>query len=473
MATYPLATLAPTITAAGITAPSYNDILQSLIASFQAIYGSDIVVTPDSQDGQMLAVYAKAIYDQNQVAITVYNSLSPYYSQGAQLSSLVKLSAISRNVATNSTAVGNVSGNVGAQILNGVVKDVNGNLWNLPPVVTIPNAGIIAVTVTAQQVGAIPAQIGDISSIYNPQFGWTSFTNTSSATMGAPVESDAALRRRQLVSSSLPAMSILAAIYAAIGNVLGVTRWFVYENATNGVDANGLLPHSFCAVVEGGTTTAIATAIQSRKPPGIQSFGTTAVPLLDKFNLPVTINYSVLGYVEIFVLATIQSLTGYTAAIGTELITAISNFINSLTIGEGVYYSQVNAAASLISLPDGQTFYIQSLFMGSTGFTGRIDNGTIGIAGNQLTVSAMALGSAPIRFDGSMTVFGIGMTAVTITGQTGGVTGGAGTYTVSGAAQSIAAESMVGATGGGVANIPVAFNNAAQCLAANVQLVVH
>jgi uncharacterized phage protein gp47/JayE len=473
MATYPLATLAPTITSAGITAPTYNDILQSLIASFQAIYGADIVVSADSQDGQMLAVYAKAIYDQNQAIITTYNSMSPYYAQGAQLSSLVKLSAITRNVPTNSTAIGNVVGNSGATIIGGVVKDVSGNLWNLPAVVTIPNSGIIAVTVTAQQVGSIPAQIGDISSIYNPQFGWSAFSNTSSATQGAPVESDAALRRRQAISSSLPALSILAAIYAAIGNVSGVTRWFVYENATNAVDSNGLPPHSFCAVVEGGTTTTVATAIQSRKPPGIQSFGTTAVNLLDQFNLPVTINYTALSYVEVFVLTTIQSLTGYTAAIGTELIAAISSFINSLTIGEGAYYSQINAAASLIGIPDGQTFYIQSLYMGSTGFTGRIDNGTIGIAGNTLTVSAMATGSAPIKFDGSMTVFGVGMTSVLITGQSSGVPGGAGVYTVGGAAQNVAAESMVGATGAGVANIAVPYNSAAQCPIANVQLVVH
>ena len=77
MATYPLATLAAQVTSTGISAPSYNDILSSLTASFQGIYGSDAYLGPDSQDGQLLAVVAQAIYDCNQTAIAVYNQFSP------------------------------------------------------------------------------------------------------------------------------------------------------------------------------------------------------------------------------------------------------------------------------------------------------------------------------------------------------------------------------------------------------------
>jgi len=473
MPTYPLATLAPTVNSAGISAPSYNDILLSLQASYKAIYGSDIVLTSDSQDGQWIAVQAKAIYDNNQIAILIFNSMSPSYSQGAQLSSLVKLSAIARNVPTNSTAVGNVIGQSGTIIRDGVVRDVNGNMWNLPPVVTIPIGGLIAVTVTAQVSGAIPAQIGEISQIANPQYGWQTFSNTSAATQGAPVESDAALRRRQAVSTALPALGILAAIYSAIGNVTGVTRWFVYENATGTTDANGIPAHSICIVVEGGTTAAIAAAIQARKPPGIQTYGTTSVTVKDSVGLTSIINYDVLSYLQVYMIITIQSLTGYTAAIGTEIVNAASAFVNGLTIGEAAYYSQLNAAASLISSPDGQTYFIQSLIVGTVSFTGRIDNGTIGIAGTLLTVSAMAAGSAPLV--AGQTLFGlvVGVAAGTILGsQVSGTPGGAGVYNVNNS-QSVASEAMIAAAGAGVANVAVAFNQTAQCPAANITLVVH
>lgn len=473
MPTYPLATLGPTITAAGITAPSYNDILLSLQASFKAIYGSDIVITPDSQDGQWLAVLAKGYDDQNKAAILLYNSFSPSYAQGTQLSSLVKLSGITRNVPTNSTATGTVTGTAGIAITNGVVKDISGNLWNLPTVVLIPPGGTIVVTVTAQQVGSIPAQIGDINQIFNPQFGWTSFVNTTSATAGAPVESDAALRRRQAVSTSLPALGILAAIYSAIGNVVGVTRWFTYENATNAVDANGLPPHSFCAVVEGGTAAAIATAILSRKPPGIQSFGGVAVNVVDAVGLPSTINYSVLAYTQIYVNYVIQSLTsGYTSAVAVDSLNAILSFINSLSIGESVYYTQLLAAAQLSSLAEGQTFYISSMVVGTKSFTGRIDNGTPGVAGTILTVTAMSPGSAPIQVGD--TIYGSGGTTplCTVTGFGTG-TGGVGNYNVSGAAQVFASGSIMGSAGAGVGNILISFDHAGQSVTANVAQTVH
>ena len=72
-----MTSLAAQVTSTGITAPPYADILASLIASFQSIYGIDSYLGADSQDGQMLAVVAKAINDSNQTAIAVFNSFSP------------------------------------------------------------------------------------------------------------------------------------------------------------------------------------------------------------------------------------------------------------------------------------------------------------------------------------------------------------------------------------------------------------
>lgn len=471
MPTYPLATLGPTITAAGITAPSYNDILLSLQASFQQIYGSDIVISADSQDGQWLAILARGFDDQNKAAVALYNSFSPNYAQGAQLSSLVKLNGLTRNVPTNSTAVGTVTGVANAQIVNGVVKDVNGNLWNLPAVVVIPQGGSISITVTAQQPGAISAQVGDINQIFNPQYGWSSFTNTSAATAGAPIESDAALRRRQAVSTSLPALGILAAIYAALGNVTGVTRWQIYENATGAADANGVPAHSFCAVVEGGTTTAIAAAIVSRKPPGIQTFGTTSVNGKDAANLPFTINYTPLAYTKVFVNYVIQSIANFTTAVATDSLNAIVAFINALTIGESLYYTQLLASAQLVTQAEGQTFYIASLVIGTKAFTAKVDNGA-GAPGTLLTVTAIAAGSASLQVGD--TIFGAGSTTSLGTIVSFGTgSGGVGTYNLSGANQLVASESMLGSSGGGNSNIAIAYDHAAQCDTASVTQTVH
>jgi uncharacterized phage protein gp47/JayE len=388
MATYPLATLAPTIDNTGISAPSYSDIYQSLIASFQAIYGSSIYIAPDSQDGQWLAILAQAINDSNQAAVACFQAFSPTYAQGAGLSSLVKLNGLLRNTATNSTAVGNVVGTVGTVITNGVVQDANGNLWNLPASVTIPIGGSIAVTVTAQNAGNLTAPAGTISKVYNPQLGWQSFTSTADAVVGSPIELDATLRARQGVSSSLPALGIKEAIYAAIANVTGVTRSTVYENDTGATDSNGIPAHTISAVVDGGSIAAITAAIASKKPPGGQTYGSTSGVVYDQYGLPVTINYYVLAHVQIYFAVTIKALPGYVSTTGTALIAALVAFAKALAIGEGVYTSQAQAAAGLINQAIGQTYYITAFTLGVA--PAPVGTANIAIAFNQIADCATA-----------------------------------------------------------------------------------
>lgn len=365
--TYPLSTLGPTITSAGITIPQYSDIYASLQASFQAIYGSDAYISADSQDGQLLAVFAKAISDVNQQLVALYQSFSPSYAQGVELSSLVRINGLTRDVATNSTAPLLIGGTAGTVITNGVAQDTNGNLWNLPASVTIPTSGSIAVTGTAQEAGALVALSGTISKIYNPQLGWTSVTSTAAATVGAPVETDAALRVRQAASVALPASSPLGSIYAAIGQLSGVTNWTVYENSTAVTDANGVPSHSIDVIVAGGSLTEIAQTIQQTKSPGTGTYGGTSEVVTDATSgLPITINFDVLAQTAVYVSLTIVPLANYVSTTAAAIAAAISAFINSLPIGGDVYYSQVYAAAQLQDAGVGTTYYISSLTLGTT-----------------------------------------------------------------------------------------------------------
>lgn len=386
MPTYPLPTLAPTIDSTGISAPQYSDIYQSLIATFQNIFGSDIVVTPDSQDGQFIAAIAQAISDSNQATVAIFTAFSPTYAQGAALSAQVKINGIARKVATNSTVNVTIGGQVGTVIANGIVQDINQNLWNLPATVTIPAGGSITVTATAQQVGAISAAIGTVTTIYNPQLGWQSVTNATAATAGAPVETDAALRIRQTQSVALPALTVMEAIYAAIGAVAGVTRFALYENATGTTDSNGIPAHSISAVVQGGAIADIGTAIYSRKPPGIQTYGTTTSTQTDAYGLTVPINFYVLQTVSIYYSITIKALPGYVSTTGNALIAALVAFTNALAIGEDVYTTQAQAVASLINSPLGQTFYITAFTLGTAPAPGGTSN--IAIAFNQAAICA-------------------------------------------------------------------------------------
>jgi uncharacterized phage protein gp47/JayE len=364
MATLPLPTLAAQISATGISAPAFENVLNSEIATYQSIYGSDSVLTPDTQDGQLLSIRATAINDLNQLAIAVYNSFSPDFAQGAGLDARVQINGLQRISPTNSTVLLNIVGVVGTIIENGVAADTAGNLWNLPAQVTIPISGLIEVTATAQEAGAIAAPAGTVNQPFTIITGWQSCTNPAAATPGIAVEIDAALRRRQAASTSLPAQTPLQSIAAAVANLIGVGRILPYENQNATTDANGVPSHSIALVVEGGDATQIAQTIEQKKAPGTGTFGNTSIIVSDPAGVPINISFFELTEVPIFVSITIQPLNGFVSTTGTAIINAVVSFLNSLPIGQEVFLNWLLAVAGLNGSALGLTFAITSLEIG-------------------------------------------------------------------------------------------------------------
>lgn len=358
----PLPTLAATITPAGISAPSYEEILQSMRESVQGIYGADAYIAPDSQDGQFLTLIATAINDSNQMAISIYQSFSPTFAQGAGLSSVVKINGLTRALPTFSTAPGTATGTAGATITGGVVVDNNGQLWDLPSPTVIGGGGTVNVTVTAQDPGAIVAPSGSINRINNPQLGWQSFTSTSDATPGNPVETDAALRQRQTESTSLPATGPTAAILANLANLFGVTRVAIYENDTASPDSNGVPAHSIAVVIEGGDPVDIAEIIGQTKAPGASTFGDVSENYTDPLTLIVyAINFDVLAEQAVSVAISVDVTDAWNTTVEAAIQQAVADYINSLGIGVDVDYTRLWLPAYLNGSPDGRLYEITVL----------------------------------------------------------------------------------------------------------------
>lgn len=349
MTTYPLPTLSLVVDATGISAPSYQDILLSVIASFQAIYGADAYLDADSQDGQLLAIFAKAIDDANQAGIAVYNQFSPTTSQGAGLSSMVKLNGLMREIPSNSTALVTIVGVAGTIINNGIIgDDLSLNTqWALPASVTIPIGGSIVETATSTTPGAVAAAVASLTQIVTPTNGWQTVTNPAAATLGAPVESDAALRQRQSISTSLPAQSINDAMVGALGNLPSVGRLLLYDNDTGSADGNGIPAHSICVVIEGGDAVQIATTIALKKTPGTGTFGSTSEIIIDSQGVPNTINFDPLSVVQMDVVIGVTALAGYVSTTTGLIQGAIAAFLSGLDIGEDSYITRLYAPATL------------------------------------------------------------------------------------------------------------------------------
>ncbi|HHB9870366.1 TPA: baseplate J/gp47 family protein [Escherichia coli] len=375
--------LSATVTAQGISAPDYQTILDTLTSYFRQIYGSDAYLEPDSKDWQMVALVALAVHDANNTAIEIYNSFSPTTAQAAALSSNVKINGITRKVATNSTADLLLTGTAGTTITNGSARDKNGIIWNFPASVAIGVDGTVLVTATCANSGSVAAMAGTITTINTPTRGWVSVTNPAAATVGSPAETDAELRIRQSQSVALTSITPFEALDGAVSNVTGVTRHKLYENDTGSEDGNGLPPHSVAVIVDGGDVTDIAQAIRGNKGQGTATHGTTSVTVPDKYGNPHVIKFSRSSDVPVYARIKLKVFTGYTSQIGLQIQQAISDYINSLTIGDSVLLSRIYSPANLGVVSGGNARYydIQELTIGKS--PGALSSSNIDIRYNE------------------------------------------------------------------------------------------
>lgn len=351
----------------GIHVPAYEDVLTYFINQYLGIYGEDTYLGDDSQDFQWIAIVALAIHDANSMAVQVYNSFSPATAEGIGLSSVVKINNMRRLVPTNSMVDLLLIGQNGTTIINGIARDENQNNWLLPPTVQIPPSGEITVTAIAANSGAISADQDTIQTILTPVRGWQSVNNPAKATQGDPLESDAALRQRQTVSTELPSQTVLDGMTGGVAEIPGVVRYISYENDTKVTDANGIPGNSVAFVVDGGDAQVICDTIMLRKPPGCGTYGTTTETVIDQQGVSYQVSFFRPVLVPITVALTIQPLVGYTTSTAQVIAQAIADFVSSLDIGGDVYLTQIFHPAYM--LPDnlGVTYNIVQLLISRTG----------------------------------------------------------------------------------------------------------
>ena len=349
------------IDSTGVHVPDLQTVLNFLTDGYKNIYGKDVVLTPDTQDGQWIALQAQALYDTMCAVGTVYRSFSPSTALRDALDMNVRINGIRRQTPTYSMCDVTLIGSAGTRIINGSVKDVNNNVWNLPAEIIIPVNGEITVTATAANAGSINALPHTITVINTPTRGWQSVDNDNESTAGRAVESDAELRTRQGISVSLPAQTIFESMIGAVANVTGVTRYKGYENDTNETDINGIPAHSSCLVVEGGDAEEIANQIVEHKTVGSGTYGDTTINVRDRYGVLTAIKFQRPTYNHIKMQVNLKPLQGYSATYATEMKTRLAAYINGLQIGDTVYNSRLYPPALSCNGANTDTFIITSI----------------------------------------------------------------------------------------------------------------
>lgn len=198
-------------------------------------------------------------------------------------------------------------------------------------------------TFNSEDNGNFDAPIGTINSIVTPVFGWISVNNEISAERGATQETDEELRERFRISKAVRASNTSEALYSQLLEIEGVMFVRVYENMTDEVDIIGLPPHSFMAIVRGGTDTDVAEVVWNNKPVGIASYGNSSAVIRDTQNLERTINFSRPVEVPIYVNIQVKKIDNSFPNDGVELIrNSVLEYLNgAITFGEDVIYTRM------------------------------------------------------------------------------------------------------------------------------------
>lgn len=359
-----MATLIPPpvfmIDATGGKKPTYDECLAWFKGSYQAIYGPDVYIEEDSQDGEFLAMMALALDESNAMAASVFNAYSPSTAQGEGLSRVVKTNGIRRKTSSQSSADLLLGGQAGSIILGGIAADDIGNQWALPASVTIPLEGQITVTATCTAQGAINAVANSITSIVTPTLGWQTVTNPNAASPGAPVETDARLRLRQSISTAIPSQSLFEGTWGALLSIDGVLDVRGYENDGVTADALGISAHSVAFVVDGGDDGAIAEVIRIRKG-GAGTHGNTSVVVTDRYGVTRTIRFSRPVNVTASALVTVRAKQGYTAAIEAQIKAAMVARLSESGIGNGFELADAYLPARLNGAVDCKKYELLSV----------------------------------------------------------------------------------------------------------------
>ena len=175
-------------TAQGIEMPSEAEILDGVLADFQAAFGGGLNPAPETPQGQLAASLAAVIADKNAQIAFLVNQVHPDFAESFMQDAIGKIYFIERKPATDSLAECEFYGLAGTRIPQGfVLLDDEGRKWQTLAETGIPESGVVKAAVGAK--GSLKAAAGSISRIYQSLPGLDRVRNPQSSLPGRPEES--------------------------------------------------------------------------------------------------------------------------------------------------------------------------------------------------------------------------------------------------------------------------------------------
>lgn len=339
----------------GVTVPKLDDIVTEKSDGYKGIYGQDINIAPDSQDGQRIGLESQSIKDAYDALAYAIQMHDPQYAQGKWADVIAKLTGIKREQGKYTLLPDvKITTDRIVDLKSGyTVKDKNGNNWILTDNTQL-GAGDNLVNFRSEFYGAASITADAFLEPKEIVLGVKFIETTKAPIEGRLGESTASLMLRRDRKLAINNTHDREGIEASLINIDGVLDALVLENNTNVTDSNGVPAHSINAIVLGGSSEDIANIILKKiKGGGCGTFGSESFTVL---------NYRGNDRVINFDRPTTKDLTAVVTLVRAHSqvdidIDVIKDAISSkqFKIGQNV------VAGMLYCFPNNGTFYVKSI----------------------------------------------------------------------------------------------------------------
>lgn len=332
----------------GFLAPTYEEILDSVIDDFQQRFGTDLVMTSNSNAGILarLIAWRETLLIQ-ELQKTYYSA----YISTANDSALDRIGAnldLPRKVAEPSFATIQVQTEdeylieAGEQFEtdDGVVFDL------IKDIITSKdrNGNYIGVgTVQSVDTGSFTNVLPDmITIVSNPDENIISVNNPQKAAGGQDNEDDSDYRARLIMENVAKPGPSSAGIKSALMNLSGVRQVNIIENPFADADKYGNPPYSVHVFVLGGKEEDIAQCLVDRVAAGITLTGSKIAMAKDATGTMQTVYFDYAKDKPIYAKVNIRTTDEWDVDDGANYIKQdIADYINSLLMGSTVYLTKL------------------------------------------------------------------------------------------------------------------------------------
>ncbi len=412
----------PTFGATGFAAASTPAILAGVQLDWQAAYNVTLNFSLTTPQGQLTSSEAAVISNAQQLFQWLTSQTDPAYATGRWQDAICRYYFITRNAAEPTSLLVNCTGGgAGVAIVlpagttSALIVDNAGNIYALTSSITLPaGGGTVQGSFACTVPGPTPVPSGNVPvSIYKNIPGWDSVTLVSGVE-GVNTESRQALESRRQDSVENNSLGAIGSVIGAVAEVPGVIDYYGYNNNTAGsVTVGGVLiaANAIYICVAGGSQSAIAQAILSKKGPGAPMTGNTTVTAYD--NNP------------LYAAPQAYQITF-------DIPTALQVLFNVTLVQSG----SIPSTASTLVQNAIIAAFTQGVISAASIFTGSITASILSVTA--VTQGNLAVGQVLSDTTGELSA------GTQITGFLTGA-GGIGTYSVS-ASQTVASETMAGTT---------------------------